>query len=318
MAKADVVMWRDGIRPTLLRRAVAMYKSLAEQSMVHTEAGGGVFTCVKTGVIRDAVERQSEKVGSLEAGSVVPISAAATLESGVERVRFESVWKESGPNLGLAGWSSIAAANGGIVLEPMLEQDAMEWRSRSLAVLASVLGRQGMEVVKEADCMTREEQSTLLKADGVELSRVAKATYSKAHQRWKKGFNKLSMMRALSQPGLGADGSSDSAQVDASASPTPEHELASAVAREVWRELQIPATAGCAAAPEMSSLIRTDLVGPTTFGAMAAAVSECAKGTGQTGSTAAMLVTLAASLAQLDAETAAAAGGDSGDMGDEV
>ena len=155
MTKEDALMWRDGIRPTLLRRAVAMYKSLAEQSMVHTEAGGGVYTCVKTGVIRASAERESEKVGSLDPGSIVPISAAATLESGVERVRFESVWKASGPNLGLAGWSSIAASNGGTVLEPMLEQDAIDWRSKSLAVLASVLGRQGVEVGKDAAGMSR-------------------------------------------------------------------------------------------------------------------------------------------------------------------
>ena len=62
-------------------------------------------------------------------------------------------------------------------------------------------------------------------------------------------------------------------------------------------------------------MIRTDLKGPATVGAMAAAVAECATAAGQTSSTADMLRKLAASLAQLDAASKAAA---SEGVGDEV
>lgn len=60
-------------------------------------------------------------------------------------------------------------------------------------------------------------------------------------------------------------------------------------------------------AEAQSSLIRTDLKGPATFGAMASAIAECAAVPGQTSSTAEMLRKLAASLARLDAANKAAA-----------
>lgn len=51
-------MWLLGTKPTLLRRSIAMYKSLAEQSLVYEHgSGGGVYTCVKVGVIRARKER---------------------------------------------------------------------------------------------------------------------------------------------------------------------------------------------------------------------------------------------------------------------
>ena len=112
--------WRLGAKPTLLRRSIAMFGKLAEQSLVYkADSGGGVYTCVKPGVIRASKDRfvcqnrsllrgitrqsrtckhdsilirnrESEKVGQLTPDSIVPVSAAETLPSGVERVRFDS------------------------------------------------------------------------------------------------------------------------------------------------------------------------------------------------------------------------------------
>ena len=36
------------------------------------------------------MHRESEKVGQLALGTIVPVSAGATLESGLERVKFDS------------------------------------------------------------------------------------------------------------------------------------------------------------------------------------------------------------------------------------
>jgi hypothetical protein len=372
IGKEEKELWLLGTKPTLLRRAVAMYKSLAEQSMVHSAgAGGGVYTCVKAGVIRKGQERQSEKVGQLDPGAVVPVSFAATLESGVERVRFESasrrpvsslsrsppltnlwcryqvvlviqllirvgvravlcgcagVWKSTGPNLGLAGWSSIAAANGGIVLEPMSEADAQSWREGSLKLLAATLGRQGLNVELEARNMSTEELELLLDADGVTLSRVAQDTYAQARKRWRKGLSKLAMIRALSgnkAPGGTAAGAAAAAAAAEEQEPQASEELRQETHLGVLEALRrgaqgtaAAATDAAAAAPGPgSSLIRTDLKGPATVGAMAAAVAECAAAAGQTSSTADMLRKLAASLAQLDAASKAAA---SEGVGDEV
>ena len=53
LSSEKAALWRQGTKPTLLRRSVAMYKSLAEQSLVYQDGlGGGVYTCVKPGVIR--------------------------------------------------------------------------------------------------------------------------------------------------------------------------------------------------------------------------------------------------------------------------
>eukprot|EP01046_Picozoa_sp_COSAG06_P020100 COSAG06_NODE_1458_length_9400_cov_237.814717_3_plen_479_part_00 len=372
VGKEEKELWLLGTKPTLLRRAVAMYKSLAEQSMVHSAgSGGGVYTCVKAGVIRKGQERQSEKVGQLDPGAVVPVSFAATLDSGVERVRFEStsrrpvsslsrsppltnqgvvikssfvirllirvgvravlcgcagVWKSTGPNLGLAGWSSIAAANGGIVLEPLSEADAQSWREGSLKLLAATLGRQGLNVELEARNMSTEELELLLDADGVTLSRVAQDTYAQARKRWRKGLSKLAMIRALSgdkAPGGTAAGVAAAAAAEGQ-EPQASEELRQETHLGVLEALRRGAQGAAAAATDAaaaaapgpgSSLIRTDLKGPATVGAMAAAVAECATAAGQTSSTADMLRKLAASLAQLDAASKAAA---SEGVGDEV
>jgi hypothetical protein len=58
LSSDEAERWRLGTKPTLLRRSVAMYKSLSEQSLVHEDgSGGGVYTCVKPGVIRAHKER---------------------------------------------------------------------------------------------------------------------------------------------------------------------------------------------------------------------------------------------------------------------
>ena len=203
------------------------------------------------------------------------------------------VWKATGPNLGLAGWTSIVAANGGVVLEPMPEADAKSWRKDALALLAATLGREGLDVQLEARKMPVEEQELLLNADGATLSRVAAETYANAQKRWRKGLSKLSMLRALS------GGSMAGVEVEEEAVSAAE---ISAGVLDALRQ-QAPRQSS---ARQQSSLIRTDLKGPATFGAMAAAVAECAAVPGQTSSTAEMLRKLAKSLAQLDVASKAA------------
>ena len=203
------------------------------------------------------------------------------------------MWKATGPNLGLAGWSSIASANGAIVLEPMSQAKAEKWRIDALALLGATLGRQGLDVEAEARTMSVEEQGTLLNADGATLSRVAEDTYARARQRWRKGLGKLSVLRAL--------GGGDAAT--SSTAPTNVIDTLRQEARD-----QQPAG-------HPSTLIRSDLTGPATLGAMASAVAECAVAPGQTRSTAEMLRKLAASLAQLDEVNKAAEGAF---LGDEV
>lgn len=204
------------------------------------------------------------------------------------------VWKATGPNLGLAGWTSIAAANGGTVLEPMSEADAKRWRAEALALLAATLGREGLDAKMEARSMSNEEQELLLNANGATLSRVAEDTYARARQRWRGGLSKLSTVRALS----GSTARPSTAGLDA--------DIAAGVLDTLRQRARHQ--------PEQSSLIRTDLKGPATFGAMASAVAECAAVPGQTSSTAEMLRKLAATLAQLDASKAA----EGVTLGDEV
>ena len=71
------------------------------------------------------------------------------------RYGYAGVWKATGPHLGLAGWTSIAAANGGIVLEPMSEDDAKSWQMEALALLVVTLGREGLDAKMEAGSMSK-------------------------------------------------------------------------------------------------------------------------------------------------------------------
>ena len=174
--------------------------------------------------------------------------------------------------------------------------------------------------------MSTEELELLLDADGVTLSRVAQDTYAQARKRWRKGLSKLAMIRALSgnkAPGGTAAGAAAAAAAAEEQEPQASEELRQETHLGVLEALRrgaqgtaAAATDAAAAAPGPgSSLIRTDLKGPATVGAMAAAVAECAAAAGQTSSTADMLRKLAASLAQLDAASKAAA---SEGVGDEV
>lgn len=206
------------------------------------------------------------------------------------RYGYAGVWKATGPHLGLAGWTSIAAANGGIVLEPMSEDDAKSWQMEALALLVVTLGREGLDAKMEAGSMSKEEQELLLSADGATLSRVAEDSYARARQHWREGLSKLSVSNG------GAGGSV--AGVDAEAATSIQAADIPAGVLGALRQQARHQT-------EQSSLIRTDLKGPATFGAMAAAVAKCAAAPGQTSSTTEMLRKLAATLAQLDASKAA-------------
>ena len=155
--------------------------------------------------------------------------------------------------------------------------------------------------------MSIEEQELLLKADGSTLSQVAADTYANAQKRWRKGLSKLSMLRALG--GGGAGGATVGVDVVEEAS-IPATEITSGVLDALRQQASRHHSAEA-----QSSLIRTDLKGPATFGAMASAIAECAAVPGQTSSTAEMLRKLAASLARLDAANKAAA---DSFVGDEV
>lgn len=195
------------------------------------------------------------------------------------------------------------AANGGVVLEPMPEAHAKSWRTDALALLAATLGREGLDVQLEARNMSIEEQELLLNADGATLSRVAADTYANAQKHWRKGLSKLSMLRAL---GSGSKAGLE-AEKEMAVSAT---EISAGVLDALRQQARLQSSAG-----QQSSLIRTDLKGPASFGAMASAVVECAAVPGQTSSTAEMLRKLAASLAQLDAASKAA---EDTILGDEV
>jgi len=136
--------WRQG-KPAQLRRATAVYKSLSSQQL-RAGAGGGVYRAENLGVIRAAVERESEKVGELMKGQMVAVRNTRTLPSGQPRVQFDSVWLGSGPNLGAAGWASIAGSDGGVLLSSVGRAEAESWQAASLELLVKVLGRQGVDV----------------------------------------------------------------------------------------------------------------------------------------------------------------------------
>lgn len=105
----------------------------------------------KKSVIRAGLHGQSEKVGDMRKGRLVAVyGPPCGPQGGVQRVQFDCIWSDMGPDLGKAGWTSTVAASGKTVLQPLSMEERDAFIEASLLKLEEILGRQGVNVKQEA------------------------------------------------------------------------------------------------------------------------------------------------------------------------
>lgn len=109
-------------------------------------SGIKVYSCVHRTAVRAEISMDSDKVGELLRGQhLIAIKEAKSDGTRPDRICFDCVWSDGGPNLSLKGWvSTTRASDGSKLLQELDSSEALVWQESSLAVLRSIMKEQGL------------------------------------------------------------------------------------------------------------------------------------------------------------------------------